>query len=109
MQYSKRDMLQNHAVVCSLTIWISFSRSCSILCDEGNDTADKTFAILVQLWDEELGKPMRRFLDTPVRNIGTVDNLSSYIDTCLDKTNMPWSSMVGFESDSTKVMVGKYN
>ena len=60
-----------------------------ILCDEGNDADDKNFAILVRLWDEDLGKPMTQFLDMPVCNIGTADNLFSHIDTCLDERNIP--------------------
>lgn len=47
----------------------------SILCDEGTDHDDKNFAILVRVWDDQLGKPATRFLDMPVCNIGTADNL----------------------------------
>lgn len=47
----------------------------SILCDEGSDNDDKNFAILVRLWDEKLGKPVTRFLDMSVCNVGTADKL----------------------------------
>ena len=35
----------------------------SVLCDEGSDMDDKNFAILVRLWDENVGKPITRFLN----------------------------------------------
>ena len=44
----------------------------SILCNEDSNTEDKHLAILVRLWDDELGKP---FLDMPVCNIGTAATL----------------------------------
>ena len=40
-----------------------------ILCDEGNDTDNKYFAILVRLWDERVCIPATRFLDMPICNI----------------------------------------
>ena len=46
----------------------------SIMCDEGNDVEDKNFAIVVCLWDEDLGRPLTRFLDMPVCNVGTAEN-----------------------------------
>ena len=55
-----------------------------ILCDEGNDVDDKNFAILVHLWDEMLGKPVTRFLDMPIFNIGTAENLFNHNDALLD-------------------------
>ena len=82
----------------------------SILCDEGSDNEDKNFAILVRLWDDKLGKPVTRFLDMPVCNIGTADKLFDALDEVLEKKNkIPWSNVVGFESDTTNVMVGKHN
>ena len=68
----------------------------SILCDKSNDAAKKMFAIMVRLWDEELEKPMAQFLDMPICNVGTEDNLSSYTDTCLNKRNIPCTNLVGF-------------
>ena len=61
----------------------------SVLCGEGSDTDDKNFAILVRLWDENVGKPVTRFLDMPICNIGTADKLFEAIDTALyrRKTN----------------------
>lgn len=79
------------------------------MCDEGSDTDDKNFAILVRLWDENVGKPVTRFLDRPICNIGTADKLFEAIDTALDERKIPWSNVVGFESDTANVMVGKHN
>ena len=80
----------------------------SILCDEGNDNDDKNFAILVRLWDDQLGRPVTRFLHMPVCNIGTADKLFNAIDSTLDERKIPWCNVVGFESDTT-VMMGKRN
>ena len=81
----------------------------SILCDEGTDHDDKNFAILVRLWDDQLCKPVTRFLDMPVCNIGTAEKLFEAIDTALNVRNIPWYIVVGFESDTTNVMIGKHN
>ena len=47
----------------------------SILCDEGNDTDNKYFAILVRLWDERVCMPATRFLDMPICNIANAQSL----------------------------------
>ena len=67
------------------------------------------FAILVSLWDDQLGKPVTRFLHMSVCNIGTADKLFDAIDTTLVEKKIPWSNVVGFESDTTNVMMGKHN
>ena len=79
----------------------------SILCDEGNDADDKNFAILVRLWDSDVGKPVTRFLHMPICNIWTADKLFDATD--LAPRNIPWFNNVGFESDTTNVMVGEHN
>ena len=81
----------------------------SILCDEGTDHDDKNFAVLVRLWDNQLGKPVSRFLDMPVCNIGTAEKLFEAINKALNEKNIPWSNVIGFESDTTNVMMGKHN
>ena len=45
----------------------------------------------------------------PVCNIGTADKLFDAIDSTLQERNIPWCNVVGFESDTTNVMVGKHN
>ena len=69
----------------------------------------KNFAVLVRQWDNDLGKPMTRFLDMPVCNIGSAENLFNHIDSCLEERGIPWSNVLGFESDTTNVMEGKHN
>ena len=79
----------------------------SILCDEGNDNKDKNFAILVRIM--EWVNQVTRFLHIPVCNIGTGEKLFEAIDESLIERDIPWSKVVGFESDTTNVMVGKHN
>lgn len=81
----------------------------AILCDEGNDNEDKNFAILVNLWDQNLRKPVTHFLDMPVCNTGTGEKLFNLIDESLKSRNIPWSNVVAFESDTTNVMIGRHN
>ena len=81
----------------------------SILCDEGNDSNDKNFTILVRLWDKNLGKPMTRFLDMPICNIGTGEKLFELINKSLSDRQIAWSNVAGFESDTANVMIGKHN
>lgn len=77
----------------------------SVLCDEGSDTDDKNFAILVRLWDENVGQPITRFLDMPICNIGTADKLFEAIDTALEEKSHGLMSL-GLNQN---VMVGKHN
>ena len=64
----------------------------SILCDEGNDMMDKNFAILVHLWDENLGKPITCFLT--VCSIATGENLFEQIDKSHTEKQIPWSMLL---------------
>lgn len=57
----------------------------SILCDEGNDTDNKNFAILAHFWDDRLGKSVTCFLDMPVGNNATAENHFGLIDTCFEE------------------------
>ena len=43
--------------------------------DESNDKINKSCIILVRLLDPELGNVCTRFLDMPVVNIGTAQNI----------------------------------
>ena len=52
---------------------------------------------------------MTRFLDMPVCNIGTAYILFEAIERALDERNISWSNVVGFESDTANVMIGKHN
>ena len=81
----------------------------SIFCDEGNNTDNKNLAILVRIWDTNLGKPVTRFLDMSICNVGNAENIFDLIDAALDGKTIPWCNVVGFESDTANVMVGKHN
>jgi hypothetical protein len=81
----------------------------SILCDESNKGDDKSLAILVRMWDNCQRKPVTRFLDMPVCNIATAEKLFECIDTVLVSSGIPWSNVVGLESDTCNVMMGRHN
>ena len=101
--YSKRSTLSSFHSTCGK------DGPFSILCDEGNGTDNKYFAILVRLWDERVNMPATRFLDMPICNIANAENLFHHIDEALTKRNIPWSNVVGFESDTCNVMIGRHN
>jgi len=88
----------------------SMFRECtfSILCDEGNNTDHKYFAILVQLWVERVCMPSIRFLDMRICKLLMLQVFFYVIDEALIKRN-PWSNVVGFESDTCNVMIGLLN
>ena len=48
------------------------------------------------------------FLDIPVYSIGTGEKQFDIIDASLSEL-IGWSNVVGFESDTANVMVGKHN
>ena len=52
---------------------------------------------------------MTRFLDMPVCNAGDAASLFQLLDTVLDSKAIPWCNVVGFESDTANVMIGKHN
>lgn len=81
----------------------------SILCDEGTDCDDKNFAILVRIWDKNQEKPVTRFFDVPICNIGDAATFFDHLDNALSSKGVLWNNVVGFESDTTNVMVGKHN
>ena len=55
----------------------NMSNAFSVLMDESNHKQDKSCIILVRGLDAELGNVKTRFLDMPVVNIGTAENLFS--------------------------------
>ena len=54
-------------------------------------------------------KLVTRFLDMSVCNIGTAENLFHCIDVSLKARGNPLANVVGFESDTTNVMMDKHN
>ena len=55
----------------------------SLLTDESNDQGgEKTLAILVKVYDPEIARAVTRFVDIPICNIGTGENIFQTIDKC---------------------------
>ena len=44
-----------------------------------------------------------------MQHVGSAENLFNHIDSCLEERGIPWSNVVGFESDTTNAMEGKHN
>ena len=53
------------------------------------------FSIIVCMWDENLGKPMTRFLDMPICNAENAASLFEQLDTVLESKAIPWCNVVG--------------
>ena len=78
----------------------------SILMDESNDSTDKSCIILVRIFDNEVGNVRTRFLDMPVANIGTAQNIFEALKQSLESNNLDFSNAVAFMSDTVSVMKG---
>ena len=82
----------------------------TILCDGGNDNFEKKyFGVMVRLWDDCRDEVVDRFLDCPVCNIATGENLFEALADVLQKRDIPWKNVVGFASDSASVIVDRHN
>ena len=66
----------------------------SILIDASNDKVDKSCIILVRFLDPEVGNVCTRFLDMPVVNIGTAQNLFSALKESLNKQGLDFAKAV---------------
>ena len=84
----------------------SMSTPFSLLMDESNDKTDKSCIILVRVLDPVVGECRTRFLDMPVVNIGTADNLFQALKSSLEKHGLSFEKAVAFMSDTTNVMKG---
>ncbi len=84
----------------------NLSNPFSIMIDESNDKTDKSCIILVRVFDSEVGDIRTRFLDMPIVNIGTANNLFSALKESLHKFGLTFSRAVSFMSDTTNVMKG---
>lgn len=78
----------------------------SILMDESNDKTDKSCIILVRVLDLDAADIRTRFLDMPVVNIGTAQNLFVALKESLHHNNLDFSECIAFMSDTTNVMKG---
>ena len=72
--------------------------------DESNDKQVKSWIILVRVLYAKLGNVKTRFLDIPVVNIGTAENLFSALKESLSIYNLDFSKAIAFMSDTTNVM-----
>ena len=86
---------------------VQMSHPYSILLDESNDKEDKSCIILVRVLDEEVGNVRTRFLDMPVVNIGTAENIFCALKSSLQKYNLDFSKAMAFMSDTASVMKGR--
>ena len=84
----------------------SMSAPFSLLMDESNDKTDKSCIILVRVLDPAIGEVRTRFLDMPVVNIGTANNLFRALKSSLEKHGLSFEKAVSFMSDTTNVMKG---
>ena len=78
----------------------------SILMDESNGKTDKSCIILLRALDPQLGDVRTRFLDMPIVNIGTAQNLFRALKSSLEKHGLSLLKAVGFMSDTANVMKG---
>ena len=74
--------------------------------DESNDKVNKSCIILVRLLDPELGNVCTRFLDMPVVNICTAQNIFHALKESLQKHGLDFANAVAFMSDTANVMKG---
>ena len=85
---------------------INLSNPFSILMDESNDKVDKSSIILIKVLDPEVGDVKTRFVDMPIVNIGTAQNLFKALKESLAKNGLSFSHAISFLSDTTNVMKG---
>ena len=67
------------------------SKFFSLLMDESNDKTDKSCIILVCLLDSDEGDVCTRFLDMPIVNIGTAQNLFRALKESLSSKGLDFS------------------
>ena len=68
----------------------------SILIDESNDKVDKSCIILVRYLDHEIGNISTKFLDMPVVNVGSAQNIFSALRESLQQHGLDFSKAVAF-------------
>ena len=82
----------------------------TILCDGGNDQADRKYsAILVRYWEKSAQQTVTRFLAMPVCNVSAAEALFDAMSNELESRNIPWRNVLGYASDTASVMVGVRN
>ena len=76
----------------------------SVMMDESNKT-NKSFIVLIQIFDIDAGDIQTKFIDMPVINIGTALNLFNALKLTLKKKGLSFD-ILAFMSDNTNVMKG---
>ena len=71
-----------------------------------NDKTDKSCIILVRLLDSDEGDVRTRFLDMPIVNIGTAQNLFRALKKSISSKGLDFSKCLAFMSDTTGVRLG---
>ena len=74
--------------------------------DESNDSTDKSCIILIRVFDHNVGNVCTRFLDMPVVNIGTAQNIFQALSDSLEKKGLDFTKALAFVSDTASVMKG---
>ena len=74
--------------------------------DESNDKNNKSCIILVRVFDSNVGDVRTRFLDMPIVNIGSAQNLFDALQCSLSNNGFDFSKCLAFMSDTTNVMKG---
>ena len=82
------------------------SKFFSIMMDESNDKNDKSCIILVRVFDSNVGDVRTRFLDMPIVNIGSAQNLFDALQCALSNNGFDFSKCLVLMSDTTNVMKG---
>ncbi len=77
----------------------------TILCDGGNDKADKYFGIMVRYWNNDARQTV-----SSICKFATAESLFNALNNELESCDIPWENVVvGYVSDTANVMGGKHN
>lgn len=80
-----------------------------LICDESNDRyEEKNFVVLARLYNEDSCDVETRFIDMPICNIGTGQNLFDTITVSFSESNIPWQNVLAF-SGNASVMKRQHN
>ena len=83
------------------------SKFFSVLMDESNDKTDKYCIILIRLFNTDEGVVRTSFIDMPIVNIGTAQNLFSALKKeSLSSKGLDFSKCIALMSYTTNVMKG---
>ncbi|XP_018412570.1 PREDICTED: uncharacterized protein LOC108787494, partial [Nanorana parkeri] len=84
-------------------------RPYSILVDKSSDIMCEKECAIVRYYNETQDKVTVGFVDIPVCNDATAENIFNSIASSMHDKDLEWSNCVGFSSDNCNVMIGKNN